>query len=137
VSAGIEGIFPDDDYKFDIGFVQRRGATEADIVLVDGQGNAIRPRDAEGGGLIQVASFLLRIACWSLTKATRPTFLLDEPFSFLHSREAHARIANLVKGVAETGIQIVMVTGEDESEEIVAGADRVFRVDRGKVRREK
>lgn len=131
VSAAIEAIFPDDEYKFTMEFVQRRGITEADILLIDSQGNRIKPRDADGGGLANVAAFSLRIALWSLTKSTRPVFILDEPFHFLHSSDAHSRIADLMKAISrELGVQIIMVTGEDESEEIINGADKVFRVEK-------
>lgn len=134
VGPAIEAVYPDDEYRFHLEFVQRRGATEADIMLMDPAGNRIRPRDADGGGLLNVAAFALRVALWSLSKSTRPVFVLDEPFVFLHSREYHARVAELLKEVSDRlGVQIIMVTGEEESEEIIGRADRVFRVSKGKV----
>jgi ATP:corrinoid adenosyltransferase len=55
--------------------------------------------------------------------------MLDEPFHFLHSREAHAKVAKLLKTVSDRlGLQIIMVTGEDESEEIVEEAGQVIEV---------
>ena len=129
VSAAIEAIFPDDDYQFFLEFVQRRGRTEADLFLADAKGNRIKPSDAEGGGLVNVVALALRAALWSLTKSSRPVLILDEPVHFLHSRDAHAKVAELLKTLSERlGLQIIMVTGEDESEEIIEGADRVFRV---------
>jgi DNA repair exonuclease SbcCD ATPase subunit len=129
VTAAIEAVFPDDDWAFLLEFVQRRGSTEADLWLVDPKGNRIRPKDAEGGGLVNVVAFALRVALWSLSKSSRPVFLLDEPFHFLHGRGDHARVAELLRTISEgLGLQIIMVTGEDESEEIVAGADKVFEV---------
>ena len=128
VSSAINAVFPDDEYQFQMSFVQRRNVTEADILLTDRQGNAIRPKDADGGGLAQVAGFALRVTLWGLLKETRPTFPLDEPFHFLHSRDAHARLSQLLQGISqELGIQIIMVTGE-EGEEIIANADAVFEV---------
>ena len=129
VSSCIESIFPDDDYKFFLEFVQRRGRTEADLFLADSKGNRIKPSDAEGGGLINVVAFALRVALWSLIKSSRPVLILDEPFSFLHSRDAHAKVAELLKTISERlGLQIIMVTGEDESEEIIEGADKIFKI---------
>lgn len=133
VSVAIETVFPDDDWRLLLEFVQRRGTTEADLWLEDSNGNRIRPRDAEGGGLVNVAAFALRIALWSLAKPSRPVFLLDEPFHFLHSRDAHGRVANLLKDLSSRlKLQIIMITGEDESEEMVAGADKVFRIEKKK-----
>lgn len=129
VTAAIEAVFPTDNYQFYLEFVQRRGRTEADLFLANKEGNRVKPSDAEGGGLINVVAFALRVALWSLTKATRPVLLLDEPFHFLHSRDAHEKVAELLRTISEKlGIQIIMITGEDESEEIIAGADKVFRV---------
>jgi hypothetical protein len=134
VSAAIEAVFPGDGYLFFLEFVPRRGRTEADLFLANAQGKRIDPGDADGGGLVNVVAFALRIALWSLMKPSRPTFILDEPFHFLHSREAHAKVAELLKTVSQPtkanpqGLQIIMITGEDESEEIIAGADKVIRV---------
>ncbi len=129
VTSCIEAIFPDDNYSFFLEFIQRRGKTEADLFLADAKGNRIKPSDAEGGGLVNVVAFAMRIALWSLTKSSRPVFVLDEPFHFLHSREAHARVAELLKTISERlGLQIIMVTGEDESEEIIEGANRIIKI---------
>ena len=133
VSAAVRFVFPDHSFEFLLRFVTRRGSTEADILLVDADGNEIRPRDADGGGLVNVVAFALRVVLWSLTKPTRPSFWLDEPLHFLHSRDAHLRVSRLMKEVSdELGIQLVMVTGE-ETEEIISQADRVFEVKRGAV----
>jgi len=132
-SAAIEAVFPEHDYKLRLEFVQRRGTTEADIVLSDGQGHRVRPRDADGGGLINVAAFALRVALWSLSKSTRPVLVLDEPLHFLHSKDAHARAAELLQEISSRlGLQIIMVTGE-ETEEIISTANRVFEIKEGKI----
>jgi hypothetical protein len=129
VTAAVEAVFPKDNYQFYLEFVQRRGRTEADLFLADDKGNRVKPSDAEGGGLINVVAFALRVALWSLTKATRPVLLLDEPVHFLHSRDAHEKVAELLKTISDKlGLQIIMITGEDESEEIISQADKVFRV---------
>jgi len=133
VTAAIEAVFPDDRYFFQIEFVQRRGKTEADLFLEDAQGNRIKPSDAEGGGLVNVVAFALRVALWSLTKQSRAVFVLDEPFMFLHSRDAHAKVAELLSSISERlGLQIIMVTGEDESQEIIEGANKVIRIKKTK-----
>ena len=134
VTAAIEAVFPDDPPQFKLEFVQRRGRTETDLWLADYQGNKIKPSDDDGGGLINVVAFALRIALWSLTRTTRPVIILDEPFVFLHSRDAHARVAEMLRVISSpnesnpNGLQIIMVTGEDESEEIIGAADKIFNV---------
>jgi len=129
VTAAIEAIFPDDSPRFKLEFIQRRGRTEADLWLTDSQGNKIKPSDDDGGGLVNVVAFALRIALWSLTRTTRPVIVLDEPFVFLHNRDAHARVAQMLKTITERlNLQIIMVTGEDESEEIIGAADNIFKI---------
>ncbi len=129
VTYCIEATFPDDNYQFFLEFVQRRGKTEADLFLADAKGNRIKPSDAEGGGLVNVVAFAIRVALWSLTKSSRPVFILDEPVHFLHSRDAHTRISELFKTISEKlSLQIIMVTGEDESTEIVADANKVIEI---------
>jgi hypothetical protein len=129
VTVAVEAVFPDDQYQFFLEFIQRRGKTEADLFLADTKGNRIKPSDAEGGGLVNVVAFALRVALWSLTKSSRPVLVLDEPFSFLHSRDAHAKVAELLKTISERlGLQIIMVTGEDESTKIIEGADKVIKI---------
>lgn len=128
VTAAMEAVFPDEGYQFKLEFVQRRGKTEADLYLADAAGNKVKPSDAEGGGLVNVVAFALRVALWSLSKPSRPVFVLDEPFSFLHSTTAHERVAELLKTLSEKlGLQIIMVTGE-ESEEIISQANRIISV---------
>lgn len=132
VAAAVRAILPDTSYKFSLEFVQRRNVTEADVLLVDHAGNKIRPKDSEGGGLAQVVAFALRICLWSLEKKGRRVFILDEPFSFLHGQEAHLRVSRLLAAMAERfGLQIIMVTSEEESEQLINGADRVFNIHRG------
>lgn len=69
------------DYSFVIKFVQRRGTTEADLLFVK-DGEELNPLTCSGGGALDIASFALRIAIWSLNKKS-PVFILDEPFKHL------------------------------------------------------
>ena len=127
VSLALDSIF-DQPYTFELEFVQRRGRTEADMYLAR-DGNRVSPEDAVGGGVTDLIGLALRVSLWSMTKHTRNVLLLDEPFKFLHSREMQQRASELLKHLSQQlGLQIIMVTGEDESPEIVAQADRVFRV---------
>ena len=128
VSTTLDAVF-DNPYTFLIQFVQRRGKTEADLKFIR-DGYELDPLDMSGGGVINVASMALRVGLWSLTKSTRNTLLVDEPFHFLHSTDAHRRVSELLKSLSEElGLQIIMVSGEVESEDMVSNANRVFRLE--------
>lgn len=125
VDAAISAVFPENSYNFKCEFVQRRGKTEADLFLADAKGNRIKPSDAEGGGLVDIVSFALRICLWSLTKSSRATFFLDEGLKFL-SRDLLPKAGELVKELStRLGLQIIMVSHLDE---LIDMADRVIEV---------
>jgi len=130
VTAGTEAVFPNDtDYRFKADFIQRRGQTEVDLMLADAQGNRIKPSDQDGGGLVDVVAFLLRVALWSLGRETRPVIILDEPFRNLHGRDDQQRASELIHELSvRLGLQFIIITGEDEGPELLAGADRVIKV---------
>lgn len=128
VTSALEAVF-DNNYKLKLVFVQRRGQTEADLKFVR-DGHEIDPMDASGGGVVNVGSFALRPALWSLTKSSRNVLLVDEPIHFLHNKEAQGRFAELLSSMSEElELQIIMITGEKESEEILSRADRIFRLE--------
>jgi DNA repair exonuclease SbcCD ATPase subunit len=128
VTMALEVIPFDEDYRFVVEFVQRRGRTECDLFLVGQSGNRVRILDASGGGVANVVALALRVSLWSLSKGIRPTLVLDEPFPFLRTKEAHAKAGELLKTISEKlGLQIIMITGEAESQDIIENADRVFR----------
>jgi len=127
VSSALEAVF-DEPYQLKLEFVQRRGKTEADLKFTR-DGSELDPMDAAGGGTINVASFALRASLWSLMKSSRNVLLLDEPFNFLHSEEAHRRVSELLRSLSEElKLQIILVTGEVESESIISQANCVFRL---------
>jgi DNA repair ATPase RecN len=129
VTAAIEAVFLDDNFQFHLEFVQRRGKTEADLFLGDSKGNRIKPADAEGGGLIDIISFALRICLWSLTKSSRVVMVLDEPLKFL-SRDLLPKAGELVKSLSERlNLQIIMVSHLDE---LINEADNVIRIKKTK-----
>lgn len=111
VSNCLETIF-DDPYSFEIKFEMRRGRTEADLFFVR-NGMEVDPMTAAGGGVVDVATFALRVACLSLQKELDPVLILDEPFKFL-SRDLQPRLRALLQNVSkELGIQFIIVTHFD------------------------
>uniref|UniRef100_A0A6M3IMJ5 Putative RecF/RecN/SMC domain contining protein n=1 Tax=viral metagenome TaxID=1070528 RepID=A0A6M3IMJ5_9ZZZZ len=123
VSLALEAVFPR-PYKLVLSFELRRNRSEADLLLEDGDGNRVRPMDAVGGGVVDVAAFALRIALWSLRNPrSRPTIILDEPMRFV-SRDLQGRASAMMKEISKRlGIQFLIVSHE---ETICEAADKVF-----------
>lgn len=110
-------------YEFKAKFVSRRGKMECDLLFVK-NGQEVHPFIASGGGAIDVASFALRAAIWSIRR-TRPTMILDEPFRFV-SVDLQERCSDMIKQISDTlGIQIIMVS---HLPNIIGAADHVFKV---------
>jgi DNA repair exonuclease SbcCD ATPase subunit len=115
VSKCLKAVF-DDPYEFRIIFERSRGKTSARLVFVR-NGQEYDPRFSVGGGVLDVASFALWVACL-LAKRPRPRLFLcaDEPFRHL-SRRYSARMAKCLETLAsEFVIQFVIVTHNSEFE---------------------
>ena len=67
---------------------------------------------ARGGGLANVAGFIIRLVVLLLTPGARPVLFLDETFGFL-SREFEPRLAEFLVGVVRSGVQVFLVTHSD------------------------
>jgi DNA repair exonuclease SbcCD ATPase subunit len=122
-SLALEGIFPN-PYKLVLDFVNRRNKIECDI-LFERNGVRMKPKDASGGGAIDIAAFALRVACWSMmSPRTRNTIILDEPLRFLSvdKREAASKMIQQIS--QKLGVQFIIIT---HSPYITAYADRAFK----------
>jgi DNA repair exonuclease SbcCD ATPase subunit len=77
-------------------------------------------------GAVDVASFALRIASWSMARPrTDNVIILDEPFRFL-SENYQERASNMLREVSQKlGIQLIIVTHETV---LTTSADRIFEV---------
>jgi len=130
VTSALEMVL-DEPYEFHVEFVQRRNKTECDL-LFSRNGFKVSPLDASGGGAVNVASLALRVALLTLSRNDK-ILILDEPLHFLHSRVLHQRAAELLETIAkQNNIQIIMITGEAESAEIISKANKVFRIGKKK-----
>ena len=109
VSKCLETVF-DDPYEFKINFETKRGRTEAQLVFLR-DGIEVDPMSASGGGVVDVASFALRLACLSLSRPPlRRLLILDEPFKFV-SRDYRGAIRSLLETLAkEMDFQFFFVT---------------------------
>jgi DNA repair exonuclease SbcCD ATPase subunit len=123
-SLALEAVF-DDPYELKVEFVERRNKTECDLKFVRGD-MEIDPMTASGVGAVDVASFALRIASWSMMRPrTRPTIILDEPFRFL-SENYQDKASQMLKELSEKlGLQFIIVTHEQT---LSSYADRTFEV---------
>lgn len=127
-SLALQAVF-DDPYDLIVEFVERRNKTECDL-LFEKDGNRINPIDASGGGVVDVASFALRVASWSMNHPrNRNTIILDEPMRFL-STDLQPKASQMLKQLSEKlGLQFIIITHE---EELTAEADKVFVVSQSK-----
>lgn len=122
VNTALDTCFPG-EYQFQLKFEVKRNKTEARLVFLK-NGYEIEPMDASGGGVVDVASFALRIAAWSLGR-TRNTICLDEPMKFL-SRDLQPRAGEILSEISKKlGIQFIMVSHVND---IIQSADRVFEI---------
>lgn len=116
VSRCLAAVF-DDPYTFKVKFEKKRNRTEAKLVFVKGE-HELTPLKASGGGVADVASFALRLACMALSRPrVRRVLILDEPFRFLNSIEYRERARQLLETLAdEMDMQLIVVTGMSELE---------------------
>ena len=124
VSMALDAVFAN-PYKFAVEFVQRRNKTECDLYFVR-DGNKIDPITASGVGAVDVASFALRIASWSMmVPHTRNTIILDEPFRYLSENYQEQASLMLKELSQKLGLQFIIVTHEQVLTEY---ADKTFTV---------
>lgn len=109
VSKCLSIVF-DEPYSFHILFEQKRGKTEARLVFKRGE-MEIDPLFASGGGVIDIASFALRISCMMLkTPEVRKLIIMDEPFKFV-SEQYQDYVRDMLQQLSdELGIQFIMIT---------------------------
>ncbi len=132
-SLAISSIFSQ-PYKFIAEFVLKRNKVEANLLVEDSDGNKFSPMNANGGGLVDVISFGLRLTMWTIKRPQpRPVIVLDEPFRFL-SRDLQQKAGELLKELSRRfGIQFIIVSHDTA---LIECADRVFKVEKIKGRSE-
>lgn len=113
VSRGLSAVFAE-PYVFHIHFERKRGRTEARLTF-EREGMEVDPMTASGGGVVDIASFALRMSCMVLNKpALRRVQIVDEPFKNL-SEGYHHQAKRFVETLAqEMGVQFIMVTHINE-----------------------
>jgi DNA repair exonuclease SbcCD ATPase subunit len=127
VTIAIQSVFPEKGYKFVIEFDVKRNKSEAQLLVQSGDKEPYRPEDEQGGSIVDIISFALRIVLWSLqSPRSRNVLILDEPFRF--TGKLVSVVGNMMKEISQKlGLQIIMVTHSDELAEL---ADRSWEVKR-------
>lgn len=108
VTRCMKAIF-EEDFEFIINFEQKRGKTEAQLIIKK-DGNEEDPLFGSGGEL-DVASFALRLSALLLPQPPlRRILILDEPFRCVDAKK-RPRLRKLLEALSdELEIQIVMIT---------------------------
>jgi len=122
VQVALDVVFPR-QYDFSVEFVTKNNKTFADIYLLR-NGAKIDPMDASGGGVVDIISFALRLAAWTLS-TTDDMIMFDEPFKYL-SNDLRPVAGQILSDLSQKlNIQIIMVTHDENMIEI---ADKVHDV---------
>ena len=123
VNLAINSVFDKVHYKFQIEFIEKRNRTEADIYLLKGE-HRRNPLKSNGGGLVDILSFALRISLWTLSKNAK-VVILDEPMKNL-SKNLQYKAGIIIKKLSESlGIQFIIVTHETA---LMDCADKTFEI---------
>jgi len=127
ISLALSSVFGPDSPKFEMEFMERRNKTEADLYLVDKNGNRFSPLDERGGGIVDVCSFALQICFWSLQNPrSRNTLVFDEPLKFLKGNDLPEKGAEMIKQLSEKlNLQIIMISHIPTQ---IESADKVFEI---------
>ena len=112
VTNSLDAIFPE-PYVFKVSFEIKRGKTEASMFFSK-NGEELNPLTSTGGGVVDVASFALRLTSFLISKQKPPPLLImDEPFRFV-SLDYQEKVAILLEEMSKKfGIQIIIVTHEE------------------------
>jgi DNA repair exonuclease SbcCD ATPase subunit len=122
VQSALDSVFPD-KYVFGAEFEIKRGRSEARLFL-EKDGIERDPMNANGGGIVDIISVALRMACWCLSRSEN-VLLFDEPFKYLSAQYRPMMAEMLAVMAKRLGLQIIMVTHDPD---MMAIADRVFEV---------
>ena len=107
-TASLEAIFPI-PYSFSISFLEKRNKTEIDYNLHTKEMSLGNPIQSVGGGVNDILSFSLRIACLLISN-TEKILVLDEPMKNL-SRNLQPLAGTLLKKLSDDlDIQFIIVS---------------------------
>lgn len=122
VNLGLATLFP--EYNFHLEYVTSRGKTEVKFLITDNDGDEIDVMNQNGGGVIDVLTFCLRVAVYAISNVS-PIIIFDEPFRFI-SKSLRSKVSELLNVLSEKlSLQFIIVTHMDE---ISDNANVVYKV---------
>jgi DNA repair exonuclease SbcCD ATPase subunit len=127
ISMALADIFPN-PYACNIQTGVKRNAMEAKIVF-EKDGLEVEPKDAIGGGPIDVASFAGRVAFLHLSGDSK-VLIADEPFKFV-SRNLLDKCPEMLKTLTQLGHQFILIS---HLPEIIEAADNIIEIENGAVK---
>jgi len=121
-TLAVRSVFGKDDYRFELEMEPKRGQMTATPMFASrfkDQEIVVPVKDARGGGIVNVVSFVLREVVRALTRPrVAPVSIGDETFKNV-SREYLPKIAQLLQKLHDTtGVQFIIVTHKSELAEI-------------------
>lgn len=126
VTTALQYIYGE-NYTFHIDYQLKRGQAEVELYVMK---NDLHYdfHNSCGIGVLNVVSFGLRCACWSLLEPpTRSIMIVDEPFSSISGSEQLEKAEMMVKKLSEMlGIQIILISGKQPLTEY---ADKIFTIE--------
>lgn len=127
VQTALDACFPG-QYDFIMEFELKRGRTECRFSLEGDYNIKYNPMDSNGGGVIDIISFALRLSCWSISR-TDNLIVLDEPFKFLSSnlRPLASEILKILS--VKLGLQIILISHDTI---MIENSDKIFEVKQNK-----
>jgi DNA repair exonuclease SbcCD ATPase subunit len=127
VTLAIQTVFPEEGYKFLVEFGLKANRSEINLLVQQGDKDPYYPEEEQGGGLLDIISFALRIVLYELEKPiSRNVLLLDEPFRFCGALTPLA--IQMMKEIStRLNIQMIIVTHDSRLSDL---ADRVWQVNR-------
>lgn len=131
VTLAIQSVFTEEDYKFVVKWELQNNRTQINLMVQQGEKEPYDPEDEQGGALLDIISFALRIVLWVLEKPrSRNTLILDEPFKYCGDFTILA--AKMVKNISKKlQLQIIMVTHSDVLKNVGDRSWKVHRVNGG------
>jgi len=124
VTMAIRSVF-DRPYQFLVDFQIKRNKSECYLSVQEGDWEPYVPKDEQGGGIVDVISFALRVVLWSLQKPrSRNLIVLDEPLKNMGSLMAYG--GEMLREISHRlGFQLLVVTHERQLADM---GDRVWEV---------
>jgi DNA repair ATPase RecN len=127
ITLALQSVYEDPRLQFILDMNVKRNQCEAQMLVKEGDKEPYIPKDATGGGLLDVISFAARIVFYSMMpEKSRALLILDEPMKWTGALAVQA--GNMIKEIAQQiGVQVIMVTHDAELFDI---ADRSWEIKR-------